>query len=165
MHLLRTRRGLLLGFVVLALVGAACGKAATASENGGSGSGGGSGTSTGPSTSPSAGPSGGSGGNGYTGGGGYGGGGSMMAATVLEGPNNGFTFSPSTVTVNQGQTITLTNVSDAAHTFTVTGQGIDVETMPGKTAKVTIDLPPGTYPFVCRFHESMGMKGTLVVRP
>jgi plastocyanin len=25
-------------------------------------------------------------------------------------------------------------------------------------------LPPGTYPFVCRFHESMGMKGTLVVR-
>ncbi len=158
MHLLRTRRGLLLGFVVLALVGAACGKAATASEGGGSSSGGGSGTSTG--------PSGGSGGSAYTGGGGYGGGGGgMMATTVLEGPNNGFTFSPSTVTVNQGQTITLTNVSDAAHTFTVTGQGIDVETMPGKTAKVTIDLPPGTYPFVCRFHESMGMKGTLVVRP
>jgi plastocyanin len=88
----------------------------------------------------------------------------MMATTVLEGPDNGFTFSPSTVTVHQGQTITLTNVSDAAHTFTVTGQGIDIETMPGKTDKVTIDLPPGTYPFVCRFHESMGMKGTLVVR-
>jgi plastocyanin len=159
MHLLRTRRGLLLGFVVLALVGAACGKAATASEGGGSGSGGGSGTTAGPSGGPS-------GGSGYTGGGGYGGGGGgMMATTVLEGPNNGFTFSPTTVTVNQGQTITLTNVSDAAHTFTVTGQGIDVETMPGKTAKVTIDLPPGTYPFVCRFHESMGMKGTLVVRP
>ena len=62
-------------------------------------------------------------------------------------------------------TITLVNVSDTAHTFTVTGQGIDIETMPGKTAKVTIDLPPGTYPFVCRFHESMGMKGTLVVSP
>ena len=58
-----------------------------------------------------------------------------MATTVLEGPDNGFTFSPSTVTVNQGQTITLTNVSDTAHTFTVTGQGIDIETMPGKTAK------------------------------
>jgi len=89
----------------------------------------------------------------------------MMATTVLEGPDNGFTFSPSTVTVNQGQAITLSNVSDTAHTFTVTGQSIDIETMPGKTAKVTIDLPPGTYPFVCRFHESMGMKGTLVVRP
>lgn len=88
----------------------------------------------------------------------------MMATTVLEGPDNGFTFSPSTVTVHQGQTITLTNVSDTAHTFTVTGQGIDIETMPGKTDTVTIDLPPGTYPFVCRFHESMGMKGTLMVR-
>jgi plastocyanin len=151
MDLLRTRRGLLLGFVVLALVGAACGKAATASEGGGSSSGSGSGTSTGSS--------------GASGGSGYDGGGGMMATTVLEGPDNGFTFSPSTVTVNQGQTITLSNVSDTAHTFTVTGQSIDIETMPGKAAKVTIDLPPGTYPFVCRFHESMGMKGTLVVRP
>jgi len=163
MHLLRTRRGLLLGFVVLALVAAACGKAATASEKGGSGSGGGSGTSTGPSGG--SGGSGSGGGSGYTGGGGYGGGGGgMIATTVLEGPNNGFTFSPSTVTVNQGQTITLVNVSDAPHTFTVTGQDIDVETMAGKTANVTIDLAPGTYPFICRFHESMGMKGTLVVR-
>jgi plastocyanin len=154
---LRTRRGLVLGFVVLALVGAACGKAATASDGGGSSSGSGSGTS--PSSS-------GASGGGYGGGGGYGagGGGGMMATTVLEGPDNGFTFSPSTVTVNQGQTITLVNVSDTAHTFTVTGQGIDVETMPGESAKVTIDLPPGTYPFVCRFHESMGMKGTLLVR-
>ena len=152
MHLLGTRRGLLLGFVVLALVGAACGKSATASENGGGSSGSGSGTSTGSSGT--------SGGGGY----GAGGGGSMVATTVLEGPDNGFTFSPSTVTVHQGQAITLTNVSDTAHTFTVTGQGIDIETMPGKTDKVTIDLPPGTYPFVCRFHESMGMKGTLVVR-
>lgn len=153
MHLLGTRRGLLLGFVVLALVGAACGKSATASERGGSSSGSGSGTSTGSSGT-----------SGSNGGYGAGGGGAMMATTVLEGPDNGFTFSPSTVTVHQGQTITLTNVSDTAHTFTVTGQGIDIETMPGKTDTVTIDLPPGTYPFVCRFHESMGMKGTLVVR-
>ena len=88
----------------------------------------------------------------------------MMATTVLEGSDNGFTFSPSTMTVHQGETITLANVSDTAHTFTVTGRGIDIETMPGKTATVTIDLPPGTYPFVCCFHSSMGMKGTLVVR-
>ena len=88
----------------------------------------------------------------------------MTATTVMEGPGNSYTFSPSTVTVKQGQTITLDNVSITAHTFTVTGQSIDVETQPGKTAQVTIDLPPGTYPFVCRFHESMGMTGTLVVR-
>jgi plastocyanin len=155
MHLLRTRRGLILGFVVLALAGTACGKTATANAGGGGSSGSGTGT----------GSTGTSGGSGYGGGGGYaGGGGGMMAITVLEGPNDGFAFSPSSLTVDQGQTITLANVSDTAHTFTVTGQGIDVETMPGKTTKVTIDLPPGTYPFVCRFHESMGMKGTLVVR-
>ncbi len=158
MHLLATRRGLLLGFVVLALVGAACGKSATASESGRSSSGSRSGTGTGSSGTS------GSNGSGGSGGYGAGGGGAMMATTVLEGPDNGFTFSPSTVTVHQGRTITLTNVSDTVHTFTVTGQGIDIETMPGKTDTVTIDLPPGTYPFVCRFHESMGMKGTLVVR-
>ena len=88
----------------------------------------------------------------------------MAATTVMEGLGNTFTFSPSTVTVKQGDTITLDNVSDTPHTFTVTGQSIDVETQPGKTTQVTIDLPPGTYPFVCRFHESMGMTGTLVVR-
>jgi plastocyanin len=55
-------------------------------------------------------------------------------------------------------------VSQVPHTFTVTGHGIDVETQPGKTSLITIDLPPGTYPFICRFHVSLGMKGTLVVR-
>jgi plastocyanin len=156
MHLLKTRRGLM-GIVVLALVAAACGSKAAANEGAGGGS------PTGPTTSPTTGPTGNSGGGGYAGGGGYGGGG-MTPTTVMEGPGNSFTFSPSTVTVKQGETITLDNVSSTAHTFTVTGQSIDVETQPGMTAQVTIDLPPGTYPFVCRFHESMGMTGTLVVR-
>ena len=84
--------------------------------------------------------------------------------TLREGPGNGYTFAPSTVTVNQGQLITVDNVSQVPHTFTVTGHGIDVETQPGKTSQITIDLPPGTYPFICRFHVSLGMKGTLVVR-
>ena len=86
------------------------------------------------------------------------------AVTVQEGPGNAFLFSPSTVTVTKGRTITLDNVSNVPHTFTVTGQGIDLETQPGKTSTVTINLPPGTYPFICRFHVSLGMKGTLVVR-
>ena len=182
MHLLQTRRGLLMGFVVLALVAAACGSKAAANE-GGSGASGGGGTTA---TSPTTGPTGSTGGSGYNGGGGYGGGGSayggggsayggggsaytgggggMAAITVMEGLVNSFTFSPSTITVKQGDTVTLDNVSDTPHTFTVTGQIIDVETQPGKTAQVTIDLPPGTYPFVCRFHESTGMTGTLVAR-
>ena len=84
--------------------------------------------------------------------------------TVREGPGNGYTFAPSTVTVNRRQLITVDNVSQVPHTFTVTGHGIDVETQSGKTSQITIDLPPGTYPFICRFHVSLGMKGTLVVR-
>jgi plastocyanin len=34
---------------------------------------------------------------------------------------------------------------------------------PGASKDVTINLPAGTYPFVCTFHESQGMKGTLTV--
>ena len=129
MHLLQTRRGLVMGFVVLALVAAACGSKAAANEGT---SGGGGGTTT----SPTTGPTGSSGGSGYTGGGGYGaGGGGMTATTVMEGAGNSFTFSPSTVTVKQGETITLDNVSSTAHTFTVTGQSIDVETQPGEKTR------------------------------
>jgi plastocyanin len=86
------------------------------------------------------------------------------SVSVREGPGNGYTFAPSTVTVNRGRSITVDNVSQVPHTFSVSGQGIEVETQPGKTSLITIDLPPGTYPFICRFHESLGMKGTLVVR-
>ena len=31
-------------------------------------------------------------------------------------------------------------------------------------SKVKIDLPPGTYPFFCSFHQSLGMTGTLTVK-
>lgn len=126
MHTLQARRGLLVAFVVLALVGAACGNSATAGQGGGEGA--------------------------------------TATTTVTEGPDNGYTFSPSTVTVNRGDTLTLKNVSDDSHTFTVTGESIDVETQPEHSAKVTIDLPPGTYPFICRFHKELGMTGTLTVR-
>ena len=40
---------------------------------------------------------------------------------------------------------------------------IDVTNPGGSSQVVTIDLPAGTYPFICRFHVSSGMKGTLVV--
>lgn len=34
----------------------------------------------------------------------------------------------------------------------------------GQSQEVTINLAPGTYRFVCRFHESLGMEGTLIVK-
>ena len=75
-----------------------------------------------------------------------------------------YQFSPSTFSVASGDTITVTNSTPSTpHTFTVTGQTIDVTVSPASSQDVTIDLPAGTYPFVCRFHQSSGMVGTLTV--
>jgi plastocyanin len=70
------------------------------------------------------------------------------------------------LSVKSGATLTVDNVdSAAAHTFTITGHGVDVVNNPGQTQQVTITLAPGTYPFVCTFHVALGMKGTLTVTP
>jgi len=137
--------GLLIGIAALALVAAACGKSASAAESGGTT------TTPTPTPSPSMTPS-----PSY--------GMPPPTKTVMEGPGDSFAFMPSTITVKRGTTLELDNVSNTAHTFTVTGQNIDVETQPGQTSQVTIDLAPGTYPFICRFHQSLGMTGTLVVK-
>ena len=75
-----------------------------------------------------------------------------------------FQFSPATVKVDSGDSIELTNTNpQTPHTFTVDGEDIDVSLDPGSSTTVKIDLPPGTYPFECTFHSSMGMRGTLKV--
>jgi plastocyanin len=137
--------------VTFAVVGAAC---ASKSATGAGGTSPGSATSATGQT--------GNGGGGY--GGGYGGGSTTgSAANTVQQGAGGFVFSPSTLTVAKGSTITVTNVGSAPHTFTISGQGIDVVNDPGKSQPVTIDLASGTYTFICRFHESLGMKGTLTV--
>ena len=83
-------------------------------------------------------------------------------ATVQQGAG-GLVFSPTTLTAKMGESITVANVGSASHTFTITGKGIDVVNSPGQSQSVTIDLAPGTYEFICRFHVSLGMKGTLTV--
>ena len=84
--------------------------------------------------------------------------------TLQQGAGGALVFAPAELTVAKGTTITVSNVGSAPHTFTVTGQSIDIENQPGQSQQVTIDLPLGTYPFICRFHVSQGMKGTLVVQ-
>ena len=75
-----------------------------------------------------------------------------------------YQFSPATVKVDSGDAIELTNTNpQTPHTFTVTDEDIDASLDPGSSTTVTIDLPPGTYPFECTFHSSMGMRGTLKV--
>ena len=66
---------------------------------------------------------------------------------------------------DQGDTITVSDTNPSTpHTFTVTGTDIDVSNDAMSAQDVTIDLAPGTYPFICRFHEGQGMTGTLVVK-
>ena len=87
---------------------------------------------------------------------------SAAGPTVQQGAG-GFVFSPTTLTVKKGESITVTNVGSASHTFTITDKGIDVVNSPGQSQNVSITLAPGTYQFICRFHVSLGMKGTLTV--
>jgi plastocyanin len=75
-----------------------------------------------------------------------------------------YSFTPATIRVGAGESIELKNVDPRTpHTFTVTGQSIDVSLDPGSSSVAKIDLDAGSYPFECRFHASQGMTGTLVV--
>jgi plastocyanin len=88
---------------------------------------------------------------------------SSAAGVTLQQGAGGFVFAPTTLTVKKGESINVKNVGTVAHTFTITGKGIDVVNNPGQSQQVTINLPAGTYQFICRFHVSLGMKGTLTV--
>jgi len=88
--------------------------------------------------------------------------GETAAVTVSQ---TNYQFSPANLSVNQGDTIAVKDATTGTpHTFTIEGKGVDVVNDAGQTQTVTIDLPPGTYPFICRFHSSLGMKGTLTVK-
>lgn len=87
--------------------------------------------------------------------------GGPLAATLTQ---DNFSFSPAKLTVKSGSTITLTNANAiTSHNFTIDGQGVNVTNAAGQSQDVTLNLPPGTYPFFCSFHVSQGMKGTLTV--
>ena len=161
---MRMSKAVAAGALVLALLGAAC-----ANDDGGNA---GSGGATGGAVTGSTGSSGSSGGGAYGGGGGYGGSGGGTGSTSTGGGSSVLTltqvnyqFTPAKITVQQGDTITVSDTNpNTSHTFTVTGTDIDVSNDAMSSQDVTIDLAPGTSPFICRFHESQGMTGTLVVK-
>lgn len=87
----------------------------------------------------------------------------IASATVTQGQGGQLAFSPATLTVKQGDTIAIDDVSSISHTFTIDGQGIDVVNSAGQSQTVTLSLAQGTYTFICRFHVGSGMQGTLTV--
>src|SRR5438132_7428702 len=77
-----------------------------------------------------------------------------------------FYFNPTVFTGHAGDklTLTLSNESQTAHTFTITEQNLDKELAVGAKVTVTVTFPSsGTVLFFCRFHRSQGMLGGLKV--
>ncbi|MGZ5344527.1 MAG: hypothetical protein ACXWF5_07515, partial [Actinomycetota bacterium] len=132
--------------MILGLVAASCANDGSSPGAGGYG-GGGSAVSSG-AASPTATATADGGRYGYGSGGsgsgsGSGGGGGPVTGSVVAA---NYAFTPTNVTVASGATIQVKNSTpETPHTFTVTGEDIDVALDPQSTAKVTIDLSPGTY--------------------
>jgi plastocyanin len=71
-----------------------------------------------------------------------------------------FGFSPTELSVTEGQTISINNTGDVAHTFTTDDGAVDQTISPGETVDVTLTgVTSGG--FHCRFHTQM--TGTLTV--
>ena len=72
-----------------------------------------------------------------------------------------FAFTPGTIEVAAGTTVTWTNSDSAPHTATADDGSFDTGTLqPGESGSVTFDTP-GTYTYVCSIHPNM--TGTVVV--
>ena len=73
-----------------------------------------------------------------------------------------FAFDPTELSVASGGSFEFTNEDDASHSFTSEDAGIDEEAAAGSSVTIDLgDVEPGTYDFVCRFHDNM--TGTLEV--
>jgi plastocyanin len=71
-----------------------------------------------------------------------------------------FAFSPTELSVTEGQTISITNTGDVSHTFTTDDGAIDQTISSGETVDVKLTgVTSGG--FHCRFHSQM--TGTLTV--
>jgi plastocyanin len=67
-----------------------------------------------------------------------------------------FAFRPDCFFVDAEAPITLENVGDAPHTFTVAGTDVDVKVDPGASDEVLLrSVDPGTHSVTCTFHPQM----------
>ena len=79
--------------------------------------------------------------------------------TTVEAADNA--FRPRTATVDAGDTVTWRNTGQLAHEVTAPAFASG-NIAPGASWSWTAKA--GTYSYVCRYHEALDMKGTLVVR-
>lgn len=75
-------------------------------------------------------------------------------------------FSPATITIMRGETITWVNDDTQIHTATsdmLEGGWNTGDVAPAAARSITFHSP-GTYPYHCTYHVSMGMRGTIIVQ-
>jgi plastocyanin len=67
-----------------------------------------------------------------------------------------FAFRPECLTVDAGATITLDNVGESPHTFTVDGTDLDLNVDAGSSAEAGLSgIEPGRYAVTCTYHAQM----------
>jgi len=76
----------------------------------------------------------------------------------------GISFSPATITIAVGSTVTWKNNDGIAHTTTSDTGVWDTGNMAAGSTKTTTFTTAGTFPYHCTYHASMGMRGTVVVK-
>jgi plastocyanin len=93
--------------------------------------------------------------------------------TVNVSAENSLMFSPANITIPRGTTVKWTNTGNVLHTVTSgTGSGaggnagaiFDSQLPAGGTFSHTFAVA-GTFPYFCRIHEFMNMRGTITVTP
>lgn len=77
---------------------------------------------------------------------------------------SGYSFSPATLTISAGTMITWENRDNYVHTSTSDNGVWDTGDIPGGSSKTTAFNTPGTFPYHCRYHRTMGMIGTIIVQ-
>ncbi|GAC1611159.1 MAG: hypothetical protein NVS3B26_22180 [Mycobacteriales bacterium] len=75
----------------------------------------------------------------------------------------GFMFSPSRLAIGIGDTVLVRNADSDHHTFTDSPTFDSGDVAPGASYSYRFTAA-GTYTFVCSYHSSAGMKGTITVR-
>ncbi|WP_306256807.1 cupredoxin family copper-binding protein [Pararhizobium sp. IMCC21322] len=86
----------------------------------------------------------------------------IAQAADIKADIKGMAFSPATITVSVGDTITFTNRDGAPHTATAADGSFTTATLrKGKSETIAFDSA-GTFAFFCKIHR--GMKGTIVVQ-
>ena len=83
---------------------------------------------------------------------------SLVSPVAIE----NFVFSPKTLSVKKGTTVTWTNKDSMAHTVTATnGTGPSSGTLGNGASYSYTFATVGTFPYTCTFHSSM--QGTVIV--